>query len=180
MNHLMQIRRLPVLALVLAIHLLMVFMIMTIPGQKPPALAVTALIGTFESLSSSDIRSAGVLAPRRSPHFGPPSGSHLATERSATPSGHVVPPRVDESYAVDPAPYARRAGLATGQGAMIVLRIEVLKSGAAGHITVDLSSGNSVIDAAAIAYARDRHWTAGTADGKPTTLWIRWGVRLQR
>ena len=90
----------------------------------------------------------------------------------------TMPPRPDE-LAIDPAPFARRAGLATGQGATVVLRVEVLGSGDIGRIEIDVSGGTPEIDREAIAYATALQWVGGMVDGQPASMWIRWGVRLQ-
>jgi TonB family protein len=76
-------------------------------------------------------------------------------------------------------PYLREAGLMPGEGATVVLRIEVLASGDPGRIEVDVSSGSRQIDQAAVDYARIQHWYAARANGAPRPMWIRWGVRLQ-
>jgi TonB family protein len=76
-------------------------------------------------------------------------------------------------------PYLQRAGLRRGEGATVVLRIEVLESGDPGRIEIDASSGSQQIDQAAVDYARIQHWYAGRANGAPRPMWVRWGVRLQ-
>jgi TonB family protein len=76
-------------------------------------------------------------------------------------------------------PYLQQAGLAQGQGATVVLRIEVLASGDPGRILIETSGGNDQIDQAALGFARTQHWYAGRINGTPRPMWIRWGVRLQ-
>jgi TonB family protein len=76
-------------------------------------------------------------------------------------------------------PYFQRTGLSPGQGATVVLRVEVLESGDPGRIEIDGSSGNGQIDAAAVDYARMQHWYAGRVNGAPHSMWIRWGVHFQ-
>jgi TonB family protein len=66
-----------------------------------------------------------------------------------------------------------------GEGATVVLRIEVLESGDPGRIEIDASSGSQQVDQAAVDYARIQHWYAGRANGTPRPMWVRWGVRLQ-
>jgi TonB family protein len=75
--------------------------------------------------------------------------------------------------------YVRQASLSRGEGATVVLRIEVLESGDPGRIQIDASSGSRQIDQAAIDYARTLHWNAGRVNGVARAVWIRWGVRLQ-
>ena len=79
----------------------------------------------------------------------------------------------------DPSPFAQRAGLAEGEGATVVLRVEVYGSGDVGRIEVDVSGGSEPVNAAAISYVRSLPWSGGRVDGQPATMWIRWGVRLQ-
>jgi TonB family protein len=88
-------------------------------------------------------------------------------------------PRANEDYPLDPRPYAEQAGLAEGEGATVVLRVEVLDSGLLGRVEVEVSGGRASIDAAAVDFARSTPWVAGCVDGRPLTMWIRWGVRLQ-
>lgn len=76
-------------------------------------------------------------------------------------------------------PFIKQAALLPGEGATVVLRIEVLKSGEPGQIEIDASSGSRQVDQAAVDYARTRHWYAGRVNGEPHSMWIRWGVRLQ-
>jgi len=76
-------------------------------------------------------------------------------------------------------PYVEKAALVPGQGATVVLRIEVLDTGAPGRIEVDVSSGSAQVDEAAVGYARAQRWYAGRMAGAPRTMWIRWAVRLQ-
>jgi TonB family protein len=76
-------------------------------------------------------------------------------------------------------PYLQQAGLRSGEGATVVLRIEVLESGDPGRIEIDASSGSQQVDQAAVDYARIQHWYAGRANGAPCPMWVRWGVRLQ-
>jgi len=90
-----------------------------------------------------------------------------------------VAPSLDAVPRVDMAPFARSAALLPGEGATVVLRIEVLKDGLPGHIAVDVSSGSTQIDEAAMAYARAHRWEPAMAAGNAERMWIRWGVRLQ-
>ena len=90
----------------------------------------------------------------------------------------TTPPRPDDG-APDASGYARDAGLPPGNGATVVLRIEVLGTGELGRIEVDVSGGRREIDQAAIAYARAMPWIGGMVDGRRESMWIRWGVRLQ-
>ena len=76
-------------------------------------------------------------------------------------------------------PYLQRAGLRRGEGATVVLCIEVLESGDPGRIEIDVSSGSRQVDLAAVDYARIQHWYAARANGTPHSMWIRWGIRLQ-
>jgi hypothetical protein len=79
----------------------------------------------------------------------------------------------------DSTPFAIQAGLSSGQGATVVLRVEVLDDNEAGRIVVEVSSGSAVIDAAAIAYARAMPWIGAVVDGKPVPMEVRYAVHLQ-
>lgn len=100
----------------------------------------------------------------------------LEMTRSAG-SGRVTPPR-PEQPAVDTAPYARQSGLAAGSGASIVLRVEVLGSGAVARVEVEVSGGSAAVDHAAIVYVHALQWIGGRVNDAPQTFWVRWGVRL--
>jgi TonB family protein len=89
----------------------------------------------------------------------------------------TVPPTA-ESAGVSKAAYVAAAGLVPGDGATVVLRIEVLDSGEVGRVEVDVSSRDPRIDEAAMAYVRAWHWRSGTRNGEPQSMWIRLGVRL--
>lgn len=88
-------------------------------------------------------------------------------------------PTLDQSNSADLAPFVLEAALRPGQGATVVLRVEVLESGDPGRIFVDVSSGNSQTDRAAVDYARAQRWFAGIMQGVVSRVWIRLGVRLQ-
>jgi TonB family protein len=88
-------------------------------------------------------------------------------------------PSLQDSTQRDTEPFIEQAALLPGEGATVVLRIEVLESGEPGRIEIDTSSGSPQVDEAAIAYAHTRHWYAGRTNGTPHPMWIRWGVRLQ-
>jgi len=72
-----------------------------------------------------------------------------------------------------------QAALLPGEGATVVLRIEVLTSGEPGRIEADVTSGSRQVDQAAIAYARQHYRYAGRVRELSEAMWIRWGVRLQ-
>lgn len=94
-------------------------------------------------------------------------------------SAAVVAPTLQGDGRSGIQPYLQQAGLRRGDGATVVLRIEVLESGDPGRIEIDISSGNRQVDQAAMDYARIQHWYAGRANGVPRPMWVRWGVRLQ-
>jgi TonB family protein len=106
-----------------------------------------------------------------------PSGVDFSVERNGAAT--VVAPTLEGDGRSGIQPYLRQAGLTRGEGATVVLRIEVLASGEAGRIEVDASSGSRQVDAAAVSFARIQHWYAGRVNGTPRAMWIRWGVRLQ-
>jgi TonB family protein len=88
-------------------------------------------------------------------------------------------PSLDAEPRVDMGPFVRSAALLPGEGATVVLRIEVLKDGSPGQISVDVSSGSKQVDNAAVAYARERRWEPAMVAGIARSMWVRWGVRLQ-
>lgn len=115
-------------------------------------------------------------APRWS--IDPPSPGILGEElpTPAVPTGRTTPPH--PQITPDTHPFAQAARLPLASGVTVVLRLEVLKTGAVGRVEVEVSGGSSRIDRAAIAYARAVKWVSGRVEDRPETLWIRWGVRL--
>ena len=89
---------------------------------------------------------------------------------AAGPGGSELP---------DSKPFAIQAGLSSGQGATVVLRIEVLDDNEAGRIVVEVSGGSAAIDTAAIAFARAMPWIGAVVDGKPVPMEVRYAVHLQ-
>jgi hypothetical protein len=75
-------------------------------------------------------------------------------------------------------PFAVKAGLLLGQGATVVLRVEVLDDNEVGRIVVEVSGGSPEIDVAAIDYARAMPWIGAVVDGKPVPMEVRYAVRL--
>lgn len=90
----------------------------------------------------------------------------------------LSPPQVDISLPVDPAPYAQSAGLHAGQSAAVLLVIDVLSDGTTGDVSVKITGGTAVIDAAAIAYARALRWIPAVLDGKSVKSRTLFGVNL--
>jgi len=99
-----------------------------------------------------------------------------ASERG---DGRITPP-VPMAPMLDIAPFAQRAGLAERAGATVVLRVEVRGDGIVGRVDVEVSGGSAQVDQAAIAYVRAMTWVGGRKSGKPETLWVRWGVHLEK
>ncbi len=95
------------------------------------------------------------------------------------PRAVATAPQLEPSASHSLRTYARRAGLAPGEGAAVVLRVEVLASGGTGQVQIDVSSGRASVDAAAIAYARTQRWKPGSSNGEPQSVWIRWGIYLR-
>ncbi|MEO8377728.1 MAG: energy transducer TonB, partial [Candidatus Sumerlaeota bacterium] len=95
------------------------------------------------------------------------------------PGATVSAPSLRPDNAVSLSPFLAQAGLRIGEGATVILRIEVLPTGEPGAIAIDVSSGNFQVDQAAIGYARQQRWYAGREGDTPQSMWIRWGVRLQ-
>ena len=88
-------------------------------------------------------------------------------------------PSLDKQHQSDMTPYIAQAALLPGEGASVVLRVEVLPTGEPGRVEVDVSSGSRQVDQAAVDYARSQRWIAGRIDGVPQPMWIRWGVQFQ-
>lgn len=176
-------RRVRLLAAVIAAHSLLAWGITQAPtanGQPAgtePLVAVymrpLVVVGGPESAPKPRFvvpRDAPILPELAPPDVDPPIVTVVGVGTLPPALGDPLP---------DSAAFARDAGLLTGEGVTVVLRLEVLGSGDLDHIMVEVSGGNDRLDEAAIAYARALPWTGGMVDGRPQTLWIRWGVRLQ-
>jgi TonB family protein len=100
-------------------------------------------------------------------------------EVSRNAAAMLAAPTLDPEPAVDIYPYIIEAALLPGEGATVVLRIEMLADGSAGRIAIDVSSGSEHVDQAASDYARAHRWAPATVAGAAHSMWIRWGVRLQ-
>ena len=97
---------------------------------------------------------------------------------NANPGAVTTAPQPLDSELPDMRPYAQLAGLRPGESAVVVLRIEVLPSGHAGQVEVDVSSGSRQVDDAAVAYAQALSWVPGRMRGSELATWVRQGVRL--
>lgn len=93
--------------------------------------------------------------------------------------GPASAPQLDPAVAVDPQPYARRAGLNPGEAVTVILAIEVLVDGSAGQVIVVTGAGNSTIDDAAMAYARSLRWIPATTNRRATVRRIALPVTLR-
>ena len=71
-------------------------------------------------------------------------------------------PTLSRFQPVDPAAFARRAGLPPGQAASVVLTVEVLPDGTVGTVEIARGFGDVAVDAAAVAYGRSLRWIPGT------------------
>jgi len=153
------------------------------PSAGMPDSLVTVLIKPRISDTGGDSRGADLSKlivripdPSAAVHIEPVElGFFVSRNNAAT----VAAPSLegDGHRGIDP--YVREAALAPGHGATVVLRIEVLDTGEPGRIEIDVSSGDVQVDRAAVDYARVQRWSAGRITGVPSTMWIRWAVRLQ-
>lgn len=103
----------------------------------------------------------------------------IAYETARNEGAAIAAPSLRPDTAVSLEPYIAQAALLPGEGATVVLKIEVLATGEPGRIEIDASSGSRQVDQAAIDYARQHRWYAGRSGNDPQSMWIRWGVRLQ-
>jgi TonB family protein len=121
--------------------------------RQVPVDSGTIQIVRFEDSEQGDI--SGVIAPESAPHL---TGSQLT----------------------DTAAFAKRAGLAPGHPATVVLNIEVLVDGSVGTVEVVRSYGDVAVDAAAVEYARSLRWVPGTFHLQARSVRIRFPVTLVR
>ena len=96
-------------------------------------------------------------------------------------AGVIAPasaPRLSAFQTVGVSAYARRARILPGRPVTVVLVISVREDGRAGSVDVSRSSGNSVIDAAAVDYALELQWIPGTRDHTPEVMRVTLPVTL--
>ena len=77
-----------------------------------------------------------------------------------------------------PADFARRAGVAPGKPARVMLAVKVSELGVPSDIHVSTSSGNTQADALAIEYARVLRWNPAEEKGRKSIADIRLPVVL--
>lgn len=173
----------PLLGIVVA-HVAVVALVVATPGGRIPVVETERMVVALERpavLVTDDPAILPIPRPRHRHSASAPSALLVADVDppifTTVGVGTMVPHRTGN--AIDPAPFARRAGLQAGQGATVVLRVEILGSGEVGRVEVEVSGGSEVIDRAAIEFVRALTWEGGMVDGRPTALWVRQGVRLQ-
>ena len=74
--------------------------------------------------------------------------------------------------------FARRAGVAPGKPARVILAVRVSELGVPGDIRVSTSSGNTRADQQAIEYARALRWSPAQEKGRKSSADIRLPVVL--
>lgn len=177
------IRPAPLLGIVVA-HAAVIALAVAVPGERIRFAETEPLIITLErpAVLMTDEPAIALTAHHRYRHSAN-AISTLPAQDADLPVimtigvGTMAPHPAE--YAIDQTPFARRAGLQAGQGATVVLRVEVLGSGDVGRVELDVSGGTAEIDSAAVAYAHALPWVGGMIDGLPATMWIRLGVRLE-
>jgi TonB family protein len=179
------LERLALLGIVGALH---VSAIWTLEHAAPPAESPSdtpqSLITVFIKPKISDVGDSRgpdrlklvVPAPLAAVHIQPPDISFFVSRNGAAT---MAAPTLEGDGRAGIEPYVAEAALPPGHGATVVLRIEVLDTGAPGRIVVEVSSGSPQADEAAVDYARLQHWYAGRMGGIAQTMWVRWAVRLQ-
>jgi hypothetical protein len=178
----LNIRPGPFLGIIVA-HAALIAVVAATPGERVHVPATESLVSVIlrpKVIVSRDQTAAALVVrvPQLSPMVYAEEIPAIVHPTLAVMGIGTMPPR-PEIGDIDPAPFARHAGLRPGEGATVVLRVEVLDSGAVGRVEVDVSGGSAEIDQAAAAYARSVPWIGGMIDGRSATLWVRWGVRLQ-
>jgi TonB family protein len=102
----------------------------------------------------------------------------LESDAARQPRGDFVPPRLVKSSLPDPADYARRAGVAPGAAAHVVLAVKINELGQPAEVRVSSGSGNSRTDELAIEFAKNLRWNPATDRGAKTGAEIRLPVTL--
>lgn len=103
------------------------------------------------------------------------------TARPPTPTvgrHPFVVPQLDPSSRTDVGPYARKAGLAPGRRAIVILAVDVGADGLPTRVLIESSSNDAFADAAAADYARSLKWIPGEVNGQASAMRIRFTVSL--
>ena len=179
------IRRALMFSLILTAHVVVTLLVTRVAAPEPAATPtvspeiVSFLVRPRVIISTS---SGATLPPIRLPEEAPIAFSadlsDILRPTLLVAGVGTMAPR-PASTPADTERYARAAGLLAGQGATVVLRVEVLPTGDVGRVEIDVSCGESRVDSAAVAYIRSLAWIPGMVDGEPVTLWLRWPVRIQ-
>jgi TonB family protein len=149
------------------------------PSNPDPQRVLAAMVGSVEVEPIERFVPVNHRPSLRKVHVDVPTTLDVIAP-PVTLEAATAAPKVDPSYApVDTHSFAMRAGLTPGQGATVVLRIEVRPDGTSGRVIVEVSSGRPQVDAAAVDAARAEHWIPGVVGGEPKAVWIRWGIHLQ-
>ncbi len=102
----------------------------------------------------------------------------LESDAARQPRGDFVPARLVKASLPDPADYARRAGMAPGDAAQVVLAVKIDELGQPAEVRVSSGSGNSRADELAIEFAKHLRWSPATDKGAKTAAEIRLPVTL--
>jgi len=87
-------------------------------------------------------------------------------------------PQLSHFQPVDPASFARHAGLPADQARSVVLTVEVLADGRSGAIEMTRGTGDAAVDKAALAYARQLRWIPGTQNRRAQAMRVSLPVTL--
>jgi TonB family protein len=165
-------------------------MLINYPVKTPAPVSLPAYPITFILLTPSEPEATppkhvstvrGKASTRKAAHAAStievPVVTELASLESAS-SAAIVAPRILQEALPDSAPFATMAGLSPGQKSFVVLRVEILIDGSVGRIRIDVSSGNKLVDEAAMKYAQLTRWLPGSVGGIKENVWARYGVQL--
>jgi len=177
--------RVGALGVVLGIHALALW---AVSATSPPRPArIEQSLHAVLVLTNNPVRQSEDLAPLvrdtvvlQDPIDPASSLPTLPVIQFAEPNGGAVrvAPQLLDKTPPPIAPFARQAGLLSGESATVVLRLEVLRDGSVGRVDVDVSSGSAQVDEAARAYARLLLWVPGRYQDEEQVTWVRYGVRL--
>jgi TonB family protein len=97
-------------------------------------------------------------------------------QEGAVVVGSASTPRLSRLQTVSSAVYARKAGVAPGHPATVVLAILISEDGQVNEVHVARSCGNAAVDAVAVDYALALRWIPGTQNHQPQAMRITFPV----
>ncbi len=137
-------------------------------AHRPPSQPVD---GNIPDTAAPSPPTEAVTSPPPDPA---PTPSANRTEPPSTGDREAVP-----MYRENPAPEYPRIARKRKYEGTVVLSVKVTREGRAAEITIDESSGYSILDRAAAAAVESWRFAPGTRGNRPVEMWVKIPIRFQ-